>query len=509
MGFDEVSNLASLSELARVTHLSPDLLKAQGRMRIMLFQPPVVGGVKSLLPQVDENSEGIGFKPPLGLIYLATTLKVLGGHEVKVVDCLAQRLSIENAVQRARDYEPDLIGISGWTDFWYPAYKLGEALKAWLPEVHLVYGGPHVSIFPEATLAVPFVDSIIVGDGEIPLLCLANMLTQGRLKPGVPGLYCKNPEELNPEEPIFIMQNLDLLPIPDHNILPLRLYSSVLSKGSQVTTMITSRGCPHRCIFCKLHFQKTVCRSSESVVEEFRQIQELGIKEVEVYDDTFTWSKSRVVEICNSLIKSGNTVNWAIRDRVDKADPRLLELLYRAGCTRVHYGVESGVDRVLKRMRKGITTQQARRAVALAKETGMTVLTYFMFGNLDESVEDMQRTIDFALELDADYSEFSITIPYPGTELYNTALQSGLISHDFWREHAQKPVKHFQIPQVIENHADLPALIKIRNQALRRFYFRPRYLWRQLKNVDNFQQIVKQSRLGGQLLKKIILDRMP
>ena len=160
---------------------------------------------------------------------------------------------------------------------------------------------------------------------------------------------------------------------------------------------------------------------------------------------------------------------------------------------------------MLKRMRKGISTNQAKQAVAWAKAAGLEVLTYFMLGNFDETLDDMQRTIAFALELDSDYTQFSITIPYPGTELYKEALQTSLISRDYWREQALQPTPNFQIPQVIESHASLETLVNLRDQAIKSFYFRPGYLWRQIKKVDNLPEFVKKARMGLHLFKKVIL----
>ena len=469
-------------------------------IRVLLIQAPAEGGVRSLLPQIEEGSEGIGFKPPIGLLYLATTITQFSHHAIKVLDCIAMKMDLETAVHESVAYQPDLIGISAWTDFWFPAYTLGKMLKESLPAVHLVYGGPHVSIYPHETLGLPFVDSIIVGDGETPFLRLCNMVANEEIENDFPGLHLKEGGVKEGQKTFYIQKDLDALPLPDRRLLPTHLYSSVLSKSDHVTTMITSRGCPFRCTFCKLHFQKCLSRSASSVIEEFRQIRDMGIREVEVYDDTFTWSKQRVIDICQGLIDAGIHVEWAIRDRVSNADPALLELLYQAGCRRVHYGVESGVDRVIARMKKGITTEEARNAVAWAKQAGMTVLTYFMFGNIDETVEDMKRTIDFALELNSDYAEFSITIPYPGTEMYQEALASGLIQTDYWKDYALNPVSSFLPPQLIENYADLATLRSLRDEAVRHFYFRPRYLFRQITAVRSLQEFLRKANMGLRLL---------
>jgi radical SAM superfamily enzyme YgiQ (UPF0313 family) len=154
-------------------------------------------------------------------------------------------------------------------------------------------------------------------------------------------------------------------------------------------------------------------------------------------------------------------------------------------------------------MQKQITVDQARKAVAAAKAAGLTVLTYFMFGNLDETLEDMQATADFALELDADYAEFSVTIPYAGTEMYEEALNKGIIKEDYWRNYALNPVPNFMPPELIEDNVSLAQMMAIRNQAVRRFYFRPRYIYRELTNLSNFREFLRKTRMGFRLAQSV------
>jgi hypothetical protein len=144
--------------------------------------------------------------------------------------------------------------------------------------------------------------------------------------------------------------------------------------------MITSRGCPYKCTFCKLAFQKTLSRSANDVLNEMEKIAELGIREVEVYDDTFTWSKKRLIDICKGIVERGIDLDWAIRDRVSSATPDAMEWLAKAGCRRIHFGVESGSNKTLETIKKAINTDQAIEAVRLAKSHGIQVLAYFMLG---------------------------------------------------------------------------------------------------------------------------------
>jgi len=473
-------------------------------IRVMLIQPPNIGGVKSLLSHAGEKGQNIGFKPPLGLLYIATFLKAKTPHQVKILDAQAQGFNFKESLQQVQDYKPDVVGISAWTDWWYPAYHLGRLIRKDNPNLHLCYGGVHVNIYPEETLAMDHVDSVIVGDGEVPFAYLCDMVANQSISNDFPGLHFKRYGVKKAGQRFFIQEDLDALPVPDRSLLPLNCYTSVVGKANFVTTMITSRGCPYRCTFCKLNYQKTVSRSADRVIEEFKSIASLGIKEVEVYDDTFTWSKQRVIDICQGLIKQKINLTWAFRDRVNSADPQLLDLMKKSGCIRVHYGIESGVDRIIGLMKKNITIEQARKAVDLAKKMRFTVLTYFMIGNKGETAQDIKKTIDFALDLDTDYTEFSIMVPYPDTEVYAEALDRGIINHDFWREFALRPTADFSIPQLYEENISRDELIAFRNQAIRRYYFRLGYILREVLKIRQWSEFRRKVKMGSRLVLSIL-----
>jgi anaerobic magnesium-protoporphyrin IX monomethyl ester cyclase len=325
------------------------------------------------------------------------------------------------------------------------------------------------------------------------------------LERGVPlmdrGVYIKG--NFLPSEMLFYLESdLDRIPIIDRTLLPLENYTSVLSSRPQITTMITSRGCPHKCVYCKLSFQKPVSHSAQHVVAEMKEIVQLGFREVEIYDDTFTWSKPRLMEICERLIADKVPLEWAVRDRVSNTDEKTLNLMKRAGCRRIHLGIESGNPIILKRIKKGITLEQARQAVELAKQAGLKVLTYFMIGLPGETRQEVKDTIDFALSLDSDYAEFNVTIPYPGTEMYQEALTEKIIPVDYWRNYALNPIPDFKIPHFYEEHLAIQEMVQLTNLATRRFYFRPRLLWRELASCLNVAEFRKKAAMGLNLLKQ-------
>lgn len=479
--------------------LKPEWEETARPLCVALVQPPNFGDVRLLMPHM----KNIGCKPPIGLLYLATFLKQNTSHSVNIIDAQAENLELDRCVNKIAAMKPDVVGITAWTHWWYATNELGRRIKARLPGTHICLGGPHLGLYPEETLAMAHVDSVVVGDGEVPFSILCNMLGSTIKDNGFPGLHFKEFGVKNQDLRFYIHKDLDDLPIPDRTLLPLANYTSVLGKSDFITTMSTSRGCPYQCTFCKLNFQKTVCRSADSVVREFDIIQQLGIKEVEIYDETFSWSAERVKDICQGLIRNGNTVKWSVRDRVNMVSDELLGWMKKAGCLRIHFGVESGVDRVVKLMKKRITTMQVRTAVKLAKKHGFMVLTYFMIGSRGESVEDIQTTMHFAIELDADYAQFAITIPYPGTALYEDALKSGRIAHDYWGEFAKNPVPDFCPGATAAEGITEQQLIALQSRAYRRFYLRPKFILRELTSLRRWPEFRRKLSMGLQLLQNI------
>lgn len=495
----KAENLANLQD--------PRVERAGRKMRTLLIFPPDKHAVRAMYTFQDNDNTGIGVKPPLGPMFVAAYLKAKTDHDIKIIDCQVLRLTEEQIKAEIQEYKPDVVGVCAWTDFWYDAWRCIQIAKEVDPKIHVTVGGPHVGIYSAVTLEHSGCDSVIVGDGEIPFFWLVNALSNGYAPDNLPGLHFKQHGVKPGEQEFYIHGDLDSLPHPDRTMLPYKTYHSVLAKGDYVTTMITSRGCPYKCTFCKLSFQKVLSRSAADVVEEMKAIAALGIKEIEVYDDTFTWSKKRLIDICKGIVEAGLEFDWAIRDRVSSPTPETMEWLAKAGCKRIHFGIESGSNKTLKTIKKSIDTDQAIAAVALAKKHGIQVLTYFMLGLPGETVEDMRETIRFAKRLDPDYSTFSVTVPYAGTEMYEDGLKQGVIPYDFWLEFAKKPTANFVVPHFWEEHLDKRQLLDIRDEATRSFYFRPKYVMKQLRNSGSIGEIRRKGAMAFGLFQATVMGK--
>lgn len=475
---------------------------------VVMVYPSSDQGVRSLFTYHDDNA--IGFKPPQSILILATYLIENGFPNVQCLDAQLEKLTPAQTVDKLVELRPNVVGLTAWTDFWYPTWETIRLLREKLPDCTIILGGPHCAVFPEESLRHSEADYLVVGDGEDILLGILREIALNQPVSEQPGLWRKNKEEiLAPVIPIAVIDDITKVPPPDRTLLPYKRYSSVLTPADFETTMITSRGCPYKCVFCKMDVQKVYARSAEQVVEEFRQIEELGISDVQIYDDTFTWGNARAMDICRGIIEQGIKVRWAIRDRANRVTPELYALLKQAGCSRVHFGVETGSPRILKESGKFLTLEQIEEGVRIAKDSGMTVLSYYMFGFLEETPEDARMTIEFAKKLNTDYPVFIILIPYPGTAIYDNAIAQGIIPADHWREFTKNPVPNYQIPYLIENVMDRETLRRLRNAGTRELYFRPRRLIAELASLSSFKDLKRKMKLGLMLASEVYSRRSP
>jgi radical SAM superfamily enzyme YgiQ (UPF0313 family) len=347
-------------------------------------------------------------------------------------------------------------------------------------------GGPHLSAHRQEFFKdCPDLDFGIVGEGEANFPALVRRLEEGKDPWDVPGLV--SPDKLNP--PGDFIHDLDGIPFPARSLLPHGAYRYALWPGKKVTTMITSRGCPYRCIFCdkSIFGSKWRARSPKNVLDEMEQIvKEAGIQSVVIYDDLFTLDKQRVKEICQGILERGLRFQWKCEGRVDRVDEEMLAWLKKAGCSLIAYGVESGNQVGIDYLQKGITLSQIRRAFALTRQAGIQPMAYFILGIPVETYAQGLETIRFARELNPDYAQFSILSPFPGTKLYEEAKAKGW----YQEVEANNPFdKDQKRPVLISEHWSEESLRKILRQAHRSFYFRPSYVLRKLRSIRGFKQM--------------------
>ena len=447
---------------------------------------------------VDEET---GLYPPLGLLYVASFAEHQTSHTIQVLDCLVDRPSYAHLEEEIRKRNPDLVGIQATTFTLIDTILTAKAVKRVDPSIPVVVGGPHVLIYPEETLAIREVDYIIRGEAEESFSGLIEALDHGGDLNLIPGLGYKSNGDLRLNPAPLLIDDLDRLPIPARHLVPQERYHSVLAELTPITTMMTSRGCPMQCIFCdRPHLGKRFrYRSAESVTDEMALCCDLGIKEIFVYDDTFSIRKDRVLDICQAINDRKIDIRWDIRAHINTIDEEVLDALASAGCLRIHYGVESGNREILKVLRKGIDLERTRRVFHMTRDRGITTLAYFMIGNPGETRRQIEETFRFARMLDPDFVHISLTTPFPGTELYRLGLQNGLYTRDYWRDFARCPQPGF-VPRVWEEVLSREELIRMMRRGYRRFYMRPGYLVKRLWAVRSWDELRRKTKAGLRLL---------
>ena len=469
-------------------------------MKVLLINPPNHNEIIGNNPPVIEEERG--YNPPLGLLYLAGYLEQHSQHQVEVLDCQVSEIGYERLRELVAERQPEVVGVTVMTFTILDVIKTVGLVKEAAPSARVVLGGPHAHIFPRETISLPGVDYLVRGEGEIPFFELVEHLDDHRYLARVPGLVFMREGQVVDTGTPPLNTHLDELPFPSRHLTPYQKYSSVLASRNPVTTMITSRGCPFKCIFCdRPHLGKRFrARSANNVVDEMQLCAEMGIRYFLIYDDTFTINRQRVLDICAEIRRRRLDIAWDIRARVDTIDRDILGALASAGCQGIHYGVEAGSDRILKVLGKGITLQQVREAFRLTKQAGISTLAYFMIGAPSETREDILQTINLACELDPDLVHMTILTPFPATSLYFRGLEEGFIDRDYWREFAANPTADFQPPYWEEN-LTRDELIDLIDLAYKKFYTRPRYVIRQVLKVRSWREFRRKAAAGLKVLR--------
>lgn len=448
-------------------------------VRIVLLNAPSKDVLDAATPDfVHENS---GHVPPMGLLYVASAIEK-SRHEVIFLDAALEGMSYEQAAIAALEHKPDVVGFQAMTFTLRDNLFVARKIKKRAPRVITIFGGAHPTIYPKETAALDEVDFAFAGEGEVGMVAFLDVFRDAEARSKVPGIAAKREDGITYNCDHEYIHDMDSIPFPARHLAPYKRYSSVLSHHDTVTLMITSRGCPFNCIFCNRMGRQYRYHSAEYVLREFDEIHRLGIREVFIHDDTFSLKRERVEAICNGLIERGYPMIWEARTRVDCVDKELLVLMKRAGCERLSFGVESGSAKVLKAMRKGTDIDQIRKVFAWCRDIGITTLADFMIGNVDEKAEDIAMSVSLMKQLAPDYVQWSILSPYPNTPIYKMALEKGLVTEDVWLRFAEDPFLPFYTPYWTKEFS-LDELRRIASRNYRTFYFRPSFIFKQLKKL--------------------------
>jgi len=434
-------------------------------------------------------------QPPLGLAMIAAVLEE-SGYQIKILDLQALRFSEKVLPEMISQEKPDVVGITAFTPTINAAVRVAKKVKESDDNIMVVLGGPHGTVLPEETLrASSEIDIVVCGEGEQTMLELVRVLegaSQNGLKE-ISGITYRESSNVrsNPSGPLIL--DLDTLPFPAFHLLPLGKYRlhPPFGRQSPVMPIITSRGCPYRCVFCsKSVFGKKYRSNSPGyVIDEIQLLTEkFGVKEIKFYDDVFTLDRKRVVSICTQLKEEGFDIPWTCETRVNLIDEKLLKIMKDSGCYMIEYGVESGNQEILSNLKKDITLEQVTEAFELTKEAGIETVAYFMIGSPGETLDTVKDTIEFAKKLDPDFVQFSITTPYPGTEFYEWMAKEGYLTIE-WDKYVYADLKSADNPAFETKTLGREELKEWNKKAYASFYLRWGYLWKRMKKMTSLGKL--------------------
>jgi anaerobic magnesium-protoporphyrin IX monomethyl ester cyclase len=383
--------------------------------------------------------------PPLSLSYLASVL-AQEGIEVKILDFLVTRYHPKKLRRELEEYRPQLVGATCVTLNYPIARRMLKVCKAFDPRIVTVIGGPHVTFAPEETLfQSPWIDAVVIGEGERTLVELVRAVAEDKDIHHVPGIAFADGGMVVKTSPQARIENLDQLPLPARELLPMARYRAL----GTPCTVITSRGCPFSCIFCsgrRMFGPKVRFRNPGLVVDEIEKLQrDFGLAKINIVDDTFTLNHHHARAVCEEMLRRNLKIKWSAFARVDRISEDLAQLMNRAGCEWVLFGVESADEGILKTIRKGITPEEVRRGVKIAAEAGINVFNSFIFGLPGESRDTALKSLAFGDELYHKYGAkygFHMLSPLPGTEVYERAKDYGIriLSRNWALYNANEPI---------------------------------------------------------------------
>lgn len=422
--------------------------------------------------------------PHMGLLMLGAVLR-RSGHRVRLLDASALGLTYEETIEEIKEFRPEIIGLSAVTPSVVRTVKLAYMVKKIYPSIPIVVGGPHITAVPERTMKdYPVFDYGVIGEGEHTIVDLVETLASGRTPSTVPGVAIRENGKIFFSSPRAPVKDMDALPFPAWDLLDgfPHNYHPALFKYKRLPSayIISSRGCPHKCIFCDTSvFSRSIRFHSPEYILELVDylVKKFNIKEIIFEDDQFLLRKKRVEKICEGILRSKWNIAWSCSGRVNSVDDiGLLKLMKLSGCWQINYGIESGNQRILDFAKKEITINQIKKAVRLTHKAGILSKGYFIFGLPYETEETMRNTIGFAKSIPLDDISIFMLTPFPGSEMYDIAEQHGRIDKDFEKMNLLDVV---YVPDGLSKEI----LLNCQRSFMKEFYLRPRIIGNYLKRL--------------------------
>lgn len=425
------------------------------------------------------------YSVPLGILFLASLARKKG-HQASIVDAQALGLSSEQTVQTALSLLPDIVAITAMTISIHRAGEIASRIKKIAPGIKIFVGGSHMTAVPEETMKLfNSFDIGVLGEGEETFSELLDTFVSRKDLVNIQGTAIRNNGTIVINKPREFIKDLDSLCFPAWDLVPdikTHYRLSIFGTTKRMSMgFVTSRGCPGKCTFCdtSVFGHRLRCHSAGYVTEMVKQLnREYGITDFLFYDDLFVGNKKRLLEFCDILNKDKLKISWSCCARVDYVSPDILKVMKESGCWLIEYGLESGSQKILDFMKKGIKIEQVIRAIQWTKQAKILAKGNFIFGNPLETRETLRESIDFAIKLRLDYFQHTFLTPLPGSEVYNIAEAYGSFDKD-WRN--TNTFKVSFVPKGLTSE-DLVYYSKL---AWRKFYLRPLILWQEILKLKN------------------------
>ena len=427
------------------------------------------------------------YKPtePLGLLYIAGNLRH-NGIDVHFLDCNGEGLCLEESVKKIVSGRPRIVAISCLTQEAYMVEELLKKLRPLLPDSTIVMGNLHSSYFARYYLENGIADVVVHGEGEKVMVDLAQAILNKKPLFNVHGISFMDAVGSVIATPVHVIDDLDALPVPAWDLANLKNYKSPFyynSHPNKTRIMVTSRGCPIGCTFCTIHEgQKVRFQSPERVIDEIKfLIREYGTTHINFLDPMFLSKPKRVMEICALIKSEGLQFRWSCEGHVNYAKPDLFKAMQEAGCETLFFGLESADDGLLRTIGKKTRAGQNAKAIHMADQAGIKPVGFFMLGLPGETEELTRKSIDFALSLPLDMAVFSITVPYPGSQMYKDLIENDDRFDELnWDGFSNTGVFGRNSASWSPDNLSHERLLYLQAEAMRRFHLRPRMILRHL-----------------------------
>lgn len=457
-------------------------------MRIAIIYPPFYHVENQ--PNIKSVDNNYGVYPNISLTYVAAILEK-EGHSVIFIDANALKLTKEEVLSQIQKFRPELLCFTVSTYIFHQILSWIRYLKEHTGLPTLV-GGVHMSFYPRETFTYKEIDYAVIGEAENTLPKFIDAIERDKNLSDIDGIVYRQGSKTNVNDKVRPVMDLDSVPLPARHLLPNNKYFEFISQRKNFTGLVSSRGCPFGCKFCEQSTSMFRARSAKNIVDEFETCyNDFKIREIDIFDSTFTLQRKRVLSICNELIKRKLDIQWAVRSRIDLVDSGMLKALNKAGCKRIYYGIESGNPRILRNIGKDTDIGLIRKTISATKKNGISTFGYFMLGCPGDNIKTINQTINFAKSLDLDYAQFSKLSLLPGTEIYNQLV--GERKEDYWSNFIvdEKVQKILSRPDVSLSEDEIQRLVR---KAYRSFYFRPSYVAKailRIKSADELKRSIK------------------